>query len=154
MTTPSRSIRSKRRGRSKSETLYTFYQIQITGWEFGWSFSLVPSQDEWKKAGYFDEFSTLTLKGRVCMPEHFKYPEVTLNLMSDYELRQSASRPNGIGSMSASEGQLRGFICIPSTGIVSLISIVTSLTYIEIIGTPLRYRKGLISSISIGTILE
>ena len=154
MTTPSRSTRSKRRGRPKSETRYTFYQIQITGWEFGWSLSLVRAQDEWKKLGYFDEFSTLTLKGRVRMPEHFKYPEVTLNLMSDYELRQSASRPNGIGSMSASEGQLRGFICIPSTGIASLLSIVNSLTSIEIIGTPLRYRKGLISSISIGTILE
>lgn len=154
MTNSSQSTRSKRRGRPKSESLYTFYQIQITGWEFGWSFNLVRPQDEWKKRGYFDEFSTLTLKGRVCMPEHFRYPEAILDLVSDYELRQPTSRPHGIGSMSASNGQLRGFICIPSAGIASLLSIVNSLACIEIIGTPLRYRKGLISSISIGTILE
>lgn len=107
----SRSRRSKKRGRPRLEALFARYEIQITSWDFSWSFYLSDPKDRWQGKSHFKEMATLTLKGRVVEPEGFKYPEALLRVVADPWLDTLIEQPAAIGSVHINNNQFTGYVC-------------------------------------------
>ena len=145
---------SKKRGRPRLETLFARYQIQISSWDFSWSFYLSKPTDRWQGRSHFKEMATLTLKGRVIDPEEFQYPETLLRLVADPWLDTLVEQPAAIGSLHINDKQLTGYVCIPSDQMPMLVSAANRLLFIELNGTPLRYRKALIRDIHLSSVPE
>jgi hypothetical protein len=95
--------------------------------------------------------ATLTLKGRVVDPEGFKYPEALLRVVADPWLDTLVEQPAAIGSVHINDKQFTGYVCIPSKQMPMLVSTADRLFYIELNGTPLRYRKALIRELHLST---
>ena len=146
-----RSRRSKKRGRPRLEALFARYEIQITSWDFSWSFYLSDPKDRWQGKSHCKEMATLTLKGRVVEPEGFKYPEALLRVVADPWLDTLVEQPAAIGSVHINDKQFTGYVCIPSKQMPMLVSTADRLFYIELNGTPLRYRKALIRELHLST---
>lgn len=150
----SQSKRSKKRGRPRVETLFARYEIQITSWDFSWSFYLSGPMDQWQGRSHFKEMATLTLEGRVIEPEGFKYPEALIRLVADPWLDTLIEQPAAIGSVHINDKQFTGYMCIPSHQMPLLASVANRLSFIELNGTPLRYRKALIKELHLSTAPE
>lgn len=145
------SKRSKKRGRPRLETLFARYEIQITSWDFSWSFYLSGPTDRWQGKSHFKEVATLTLKGRVIEPEGFKYPEALLRLVADPWLDALVEKPTAIGSVHINDKQFTSYMCFPSNQMPMLVSAANRLLHIELYGTPMRYRRALIKELHLST---
>ncbi|MND85999.1 hypothetical protein D3C80_779450 [compost metagenome] len=142
---------SKKRGRPRLETIFARYEIQITSWDFSWSFYLARPTDRWQGKSHFKEMATLTLHGHVIEPEVFKYPEALLRLVADPWLDTLVEQPSTIGSLYANDKQLTGYVGIPSHQMPMLVSVANRLLFIELNGAPLRYRRALIRDLHLST---
>lgn len=143
-----------KRGRPKLDGQLMLYQIKVTGWDVSWSFSLASPDFSSANQGHYSEHIVLTLKGEVVYPEDFKYPDVACQLYGDARLSQHIDAPKGIGSLSANGTRLSVFISIPRERMSSLICAAGRLLSLELNATPLRYRRGLVRSIHLGTELK
>ena len=141
----------KKRGRPRLESLHARYEIQITSWDFSWSFYLSGPTDRWQGRSHFKEMATLTLMGRVIEPEGFKYPEALLRLVADPWLDSLVEQPAAIGSIHINGKQFTGYVPIPSNQMPMLVSSANGLLFVELNGTPLRYRKALINELHLNT---
>lgn len=144
----------KKRGRPRLERLHARYEIQVTSWDFSWSFYLSRPTDQWQGRSHFKEMATLTLKGRVIEPEGFKYPEALLRLVADPWLDSLVEQPAAIGSIHINDQQFTGYVPIPSNQMPVLVSSANRLLFVELNGTPLRYRKALINELHLNTALD
>ncbi|EXF94303.1 hypothetical protein HK44_002075 [Pseudomonas fluorescens HK44] len=151
MALPPKTKHSKKRGRPRLETLFARYEIQITSWDFSWSFCLARPTDRWQGKSHFKEMATLTLHGHVIEPEVFKYPEALLRLVADPWLDTLVEQPSAIGSLYTNDKQLTGYVCIPSHQMPMLVSAANRLLFIELNGAPLRYRRALIRELHLST---
>ncbi|MNB80013.1 hypothetical protein D3C81_1216570 [compost metagenome] len=151
MVSPPKTKHSKKRGRPRLETLFARYEIQITSWDFSWSFYLARPTDRWQGKSHFKEMATLTLHGHVIEPEVFKYPEALLRLVADPWLDTLVEQPSTIGSLYANDKQLTGYVGIPSHQMPMLVSVANRLLFIELNGAPLRYRRALIRDLHLST---
>lgn len=141
----------KKRGRPRLERLHSRYEIQITSWDFNWSFYLSGPTDRWRGKSHFKVTATLTLMGRVLEPEGFKYPEALLRLVADPWLDSSLEQPVAIGSIHINGKQFSGYVPIPSDQMPVLVSSANRLLFVELYGTPLRYRKALIKELHLNS---
>ena len=141
----------KKRGRPRLEALFARYEIHITSWDFSWSFYLSDPRDRWQGKNHFKEMATLILRGRVIEPEGFKYPEALIRLVANPWLDTLVEQPEAIGSVHINDKQFTGYVCFPSNQMPMLVSAANRLLYIELNGTPLRYRKALIKELHLST---
>jgi hypothetical protein len=98
--------------------------------------------------------ATLTLMGRVIEPEGFKYPEALLRLVADPWLDSLVEQPAAIGSIHINDKQFTEYVPIPSNQMPVLVSSANRLLFVELNGTPLRYRKALINALHLNTALD
>lgn len=141
----------KKRGRPRLEKLHARYEIQITNWDFSWSFYLSGPTEPWQGRSHFRERATLILMGRVLEPEGFKYPEAVVRLVADPWLDSLVEQPAAIGSIHIYGRQFTGYVPIPSNQMPLLVSSANRLLFVELYGTPLRYRKALINELHLNT---
>lgn len=139
------------RGRPRLEAQRVIYQIELTGWDLTWSFSLALPNNSRANEGHYHEHMILTLKGEVLYPESFKYPEVECQLYADPRLIQYIDPPKGIGSMTASGTRLVVYIAVPRERIDALVGAADRLLSLELNSTPFHYRRALVMSIHLGT---
>jgi len=86
------------------------------------------------------------------VPGGFKYPDATLRLVANPSLDDLIEQqPMSIGSIQINDQKFTGYVSIPSDQMSMLVSSASRLQFIELNGTPLRYRKALIDSVHLGT---
>lgn len=141
----------KKRGRPRLEKIHARYEIQITSWDFSWSFYLSGPTDRWQGRSHFREVATLILTGRVLEPEGFKYPEALLRIVADPWLDSLVEQPAAIGSIHINGRKFTGYVPIPSNQMPLLVSSANRLLFVELFGTPLRFRKALINELHLNT---
>jgi hypothetical protein len=141
----------KKQRRSKAPQL-VFYIVQITGWD--WSYSFGVSGAAYRDEKYSD-FRHLEIRGTLLLPSKIKVETVELALLCDIsraELeRKDQPPPPAIGSLnierSKSEGtRLRGYLSMPidALGPVMQMLLADRFKYVELDGESMRYRKALI----------
>jgi hypothetical protein len=81
----------------------------------------------------------------------FKYPEALLRLVADSWLDTLVEQPAAIGSIYINDKQFTGYVPIPSNQMPVLVSSANRLLFVELNGTPLRYRKALINELHLNT---
>ena len=79
--------------------------------------------------------------GCVIEPEGFKYPEALLLLVADPWLDSLVKLPAAIGSIYINDKLFMGYMPIPSSQMPVFMSSANRLLFVELNGTPLRYRK-------------
>jgi len=142
---------AKKSGRPRLETLYVRYEIQITKWDFSWSYYPVRPSERRQGKIPFKEIATLTLEGRVVEPEGFKYPQALLRIVADSSYVGVIEQPKAVGSVQITDNFFTAYVFIPSNQMPVLVSAASSLRFIELSGTPLRYRKALIDALHLNS---
>lgn len=142
--------RSKR-GRPSRETQQVLYQIKVYGWDVSWSFGLSSPYYSSADEGSYREHIILTLRGKVMYPEGFKYPDVECQLSADPRLSQGIEPATSIGSLTANQSRLVGYIPVRRERMGALIAGADRFLNLELNATPMRYRRALIMSINLGS---
>lgn len=142
---------AKKSGRPRLEILYARYEIQITNWDFSWSFYPVRPSERRQGKSPFKEIATLTLEGHVVEPEGFKYPRALLRIVADSSYVGLIDQPTAVGSVQITDDIFTSYVSIPSHQMPVLVSAASRLRFIELSGTPLRYRKALIDALHLNS---
>lgn len=149
--------RKSRASKRRSQPDYVIYDLQIDGWDYNHNFGTQPSKD-WLHEGPYRGSSTLTFYGAWVSPDVFRYPRGSTTLSSKKGMRSEPINPmpESIGFLSAGNGLMHGHLFLPVERFAELVTVASSghLQVISLLGTPLRYRKGLVRSISLNTEIE
>jgi len=130
---------------------YLSYLVRITGWERWWNFS-VGDKSRWSP-GPYDVGGTLTLYGDVVRPEGFKYPRAAITLSGKGKMMEETDHPKSVGWIDVKNGLLQAYVSVPAESMEELTVLAASdrLKIVHLNGTPLRYRRGRVNSISLNT---
>jgi hypothetical protein len=100
------------------------------------------------------EFAVLTFKGTVVYPEEFKYPEIEIQLVEGITLISNETVTPTIGSMSANGRLLSVYVSVPVERIKTLMSVAPRVVVVDFHASPLHYRRALVVSIQLDTVME
>lgn len=147
------SKRRRKRSRKKHDE-HVHYAISVTDWNSYYSFRVSNPKSRFD-SGPYSEIATLTFTGELIRPEGLKYKNAALTLCAQAEIMQERwdRPPLSIGSLNAHEDTLEAYIFIPAERMAALVALAQSgrVQIASIGGTRLRYRSGLVHSISLNT---
>ena len=143
-----------RRGQTRSPYSLKWYQAKITFWDFSWSFRMATRREVSSGEDATQEFAVLTFKGTVVYPEEFKYPEIEIQLVEGITLIPNETVTPSIGSMNANGRLLSVYVSVPVERIKTLISVAPRVVVVDFHASPLHYRRALVVSIKLDTVME
>jgi hypothetical protein len=153
--TKEKAARKKRRtSRRRSTQDYEHYFVRVDHWEHYYGFG--PGDPRFHDTVY-NHTETLSWTGHVILPEGFKYPKALVTLSAHEGMMAESTKPNPtIGSMYARGQEINAYVFIPAEHMGQLVGLAVSgrLKTISFVGEPLKWRQGLIRSISLSTEIE
>jgi hypothetical protein len=128
---------------------YAYYHVQITGWDWSYSFSTnVPKWDDQR----FSDYRHLVVRGTVLRPRKIKAETAELWFLpsvtrEDFEPKHNVPAPRGVGSLSI-EGskseplKLHGYLSMPEDALVPVLKMLIAgrFKFVLMDGQPMRYR--------------
>lgn len=149
---PAPKRRKRRKRKPRDEPVH--YLIRVTDWDCYYSFRVSDPKSRFDTGPYSD-LATITFKGGLVEPKDAKYSraELTLSARADMAGERWTEPPKSIGSLSAYDDTLTGYIFVPAEHMAMLVSLANSgkVQTASIIGSRLRYRSGSIQNISLDT---
>jgi len=87
------------------------------------------------------------------LPEGFKYPRAAITLSSRDKMLEETDHPKSVGWIEVGNGLLQAYVSVPaeSMGELTMLAASDRLKIVHLKGTPLRYRRGRVHSISLNT---
>jgi hypothetical protein len=153
--TKEKVTRKKRRtSRRRSAPDYEHYFVAVDRWEHYYGFG---RGDPRFHTTPYSHTETLSWTGRVIHPEGLKYPKAVVTLSAREGLMaENAKSDTSIGSMNARDQEISAYVFIPAEHMGQLVGLAVSgrLKTISFVGEPLKWRQGLIRSISLSTEIE
>ncbi|NQV79364.1 MAG: hypothetical protein HQ495_02370 [Alphaproteobacteria bacterium] len=150
---PKRRKRLKRKPRDEP----ICYLIRVTDWDCFYGFRVSDPNSRFNTGPYSD-IATVAFKGDLVEPKDFKYRrgELTLSAREDMAGERWTEPPKSVGSLSAYDDTLAGYVFVPAEHMAILVALASSgkVQTASIIGSRLRYRSGSIQNISLDTSLE
>jgi len=141
----------RHRGRQRDE--YVHYFVAVGSWQHYYGFSS-HGRSRHEDAGY-RHTETLTLSGRMVLPERFRYryAEVTLSARDNFVPSTDGRFSTIIGAMHAADDTLYAYIFVPDDHTPQLVAVAASgrVRVVSFTGTPLKRRSGTISAVSVST---
>jgi hypothetical protein len=138
----------KRNRRPKQARLYASYQVQITSWEWTYTFGVNASCCE--DTQYADH-RHLYIHGTLLRPRTFKIETVKLTFhpeqgLADLQRQHDEPPPPSVGSLNIQDAQLTGYLFIPMDALAPLLQMLLAdrFKYVLLDGERMRYRKALI----------
>ena len=147
-----RNAQFQRRHRFEHPTraqLYASYHVQITGWDWTYSFGVNASCcDDTQYADYRHLF----IRGTLLRPRKIKVETVELTFhpeqgLADMRRQGDEPPPPSVGSLNIQDTQLTGYLFIPMDALGPLLQMLVAdrFKYVLLDGERMRYRKALIS---------
>ena len=129
----------KPRRRSKAPQL-AFYIVQITGWDWSYSFSV--NSVSYRDTKY-NEFRHLHVFGTLLVPRKIKVEKVELVFLPDIEpeeMKQHGQPPRCVGSLAFHRNALDGNFSMPKDALdpVTQMLLAGRLKYVVLDGEPMR----------------
>lgn len=144
--------RKRRKRKPRDEPIH--YLIHVTDWDCYYGFSVSDPKSRFDPGPYSD-IATVTFKGELVEQEGCKYSrgELTLSARENMGGERWTEPPTAIGSLSAYEDTLAGYVFVPAEHLAMLVSLASSgkVQTASILGSRLRYRSGSIQNISLST---
>jgi hypothetical protein len=142
-----------RKKRPRKELTPAYYNVEITGWDWDYSFSAnVPRYEDRR----FADYRHLHIHGRLLRPRKLNVETVELIIFpniepADMEQRPDEQPPRGVGSLGVegrkSEGtRLVGYLSMPADAIGPVLQMLLAgrFKYVLLDGEHMRWRKALI----------
>lgn len=144
--------RRKRRKPKKDE--FVGYLVQVADWDCYYSFRSTDPKSRWE-TGPYSELATVKFRGALVEPEDTKYTDVTVTFSARRGMTEetAADERLSIGSIDGNGTELSAYVFVPHDHMASLLTMANSgrVKIVHLGGTKLRYRRGLIFSISLST---
>jgi hypothetical protein len=136
-------IRKRKRKRSVRKPEAVYYVLEISGWE--WSFSFGINSMKYRDDPYSD-FRHLHLYGELMRPTNIKPETARLILLPDERYNRDARErhtPISVGSLSLHRGLFEGLLSIPADSLSSLLAMLTAnkFKFAVLNGDRLRYGR-------------
>ena len=131
--------------------------MRIDDWDYYYDFGISdPKYDV--HPGPYSELTTLTFKGAFVYPKDLKYKDgsVTLSARAGMMDERFEGPPRSIGRLSVSGNNLNAYVFVPTERLAELVVVAHSgrVRVADLVGTRLRYRSGLLRSVSLNTEIE
>lgn len=153
---PKKKRKPRQRTRRKRDELVQ-YEMRIDDWDYYYGFRISDPKYDVDR-GPYSELTTLTFTGTFVYPKDLKYKDGSLTLsaragMMDERLREP---PRSIGNLSAHGNTLSAYVFVPTERLAELVAVAHSgrVQVASLVGTRLRYRSGLVRSVSLNTEIE
>ena len=145
----------KAKSRPKRRTVldeHVSYLIRVTDWDYYYSLRPGDLKSRWDNDAY-NELATVSFSGELLRPEGMEYVRASVTLSAQQGLTglSVSAAPGSLGTLSARSDELSAYIFVPVERFAELCSVAQSgrVQEISITGTRLRYRSGLVHSLSI-----
>lgn len=133
---------------------FTGYLVRVKDWHYHYSFRATDPKSRWDP-GPYHELSHVALKGDIVLPEKttFTRATVTFSGRSGLMAQSDTEKDRSIGSVTASADELMAYVFVPMERIAELAIVAQSgrVQIVHFTATRLRYRIGLVVSVSIDT---
>ena len=138
----------RKRGRQADE--FAYYHMQITGWD--WDFSFSVNVPKWRDER-FSDYRQLVVRGVVLRPRKLKVETAELWFLpsikaENFEQQRDQPPPNGVGSLAIQGSKsellkLVGYLSMPedALGLVLQMLIAERFKYVLMSGEVMRWRK-------------
>ncbi len=145
------------RKRRKPKVEIVHYEVEVNDWDLYYSFALDDGRELFDPGPYY-ELQLLKLNGRLIWPEDIKYVHCTVTLSAKVGLRKEKweTPPLAIGSLNAYDDRIEAYVTIPAERVSELTVVAASgkIKRVELTGTKLKWRKGLVSNVGVSTEVE
>lgn len=146
----------RKRWRAKRDE-FIIYEAHVDGWEYSYHFASVDPKSRWQ-VGPYSELATLTFDCTLTQPDSAQERECEVILSPQSGLLEAKQEHEyaPIGSMMTTGDALTIYVSVPIESINHIVTAAASgrLQRIDVVSTPLRYRKALVHSISLDTKTE
>ena len=143
----------RKRPRRPGQDEFASYLVQITSWDWSYSFGLSVGRYE---RGPYSDHRHLKIEGTLLRPRSVKAEIVELTFMPDIrdsEVGRTNDKPVAVGSLDLHDGRLIGLISMPTDALQPVMQMLIAgrSKYVALHGYRLRYRKSLVRSYRLET---
>lgn len=145
---PKPRTKKKKGRRERPQDDYVRYVVAIENWDWRYSFGLAGRKDSLDP---YSEYRHLAITGKLLHPTNSSIGCVELWILPTEDLDESKRKngqPNSVGSLSLHHGRLNGLLSIPKDSLTPILQILVAgrFKFVDLGGTKLRYRQGLVRS--------
>jgi len=150
---------SKKKSRTRSVPSMVYYIVQITEWDWSYSFSVnVPNWEDRR----FSDYRHLLIRGKLLLPSKIKLKAEIAEMTfmpdvreADFEPRDR-SPPRAVGHIDIHDGMFTGGFSMTADALGPVMQMLLAgrLKYAVLYGEPMRYRKALIRSYELKSQLD
>jgi hypothetical protein len=145
---------AKKRRQKPQHDMPVYYVVQISRWDWSYSFSLNATR---YRQGPYLEFRHLHIWGTLLLPSNLKPDTVELTLMPDILLGADAWQPpRAVGSLELHGADLIGHLSMMSDALGPVLQmLIANVTkFVVMDGERMRYRKSLLRGYSLDSHFE
>jgi hypothetical protein len=137
----------RKKRRQTKALLPAYYHVQITGWDWSYSFSVNAARHV---EGQYADYRHLLIRGTVLRPRKIKAESAELwflpNIAPAEMTRRDDPPPRAVGSLNVQGSILTGYLSMPADALGPVMQMLLGdrFKYVLLDGEPMRYRKALI----------